>query len=56
METTNLMAGAGNLPVIIAYLGLALMVILSGIGSAVGVSMGGNATIGALKKEPRRLW
>lgn len=52
METTNLMAGAGNLPVIIAYLGLALMVILSGIGSAVGVSMGGNATIGALKKNP----
>lgn len=27
------------------------MVILSGIGSAIGVSMGGNATIGALKKN-----
>ncbi len=52
METTNLMAGAGNLPVIIAYLGLAVMIILSGIGSAVGVVMGGNATLGALKKNP----
>ena len=27
------------------------MVVLSGIGSAIGVSMGGNATIGALKKN-----
>ncbi len=52
METTNLMAGAGNLPVIIAYLGLAVMIVLSGIGSAVGVVMGGNATLGALKKNP----
>ena len=36
---------------LLAYLGLAIMVILSGIGSAIGVSMGGNATIGALKKN-----
>ncbi|HDR89816.1 MAG TPA: V-type ATP synthase subunit K [Bacteroidetes bacterium] len=43
---------AGNLPVILAYTGLALMLVLSGIGSAIGVSMGGNATVGALKKNP----
>jgi V/A-type H+/Na+-transporting ATPase subunit K len=40
-----------NTPIIIAYIGLALMVFLSGIGSAIGVVMGGNATIGALKKK-----
>ena len=37
--------------VTIAYLGLAIMVILSGIGSAVGVSIGGNSSIGALKRK-----
>lgn len=37
--------------VIFAYLGLALMIALAGIGSAIGVSSGGNATIGALKKN-----
>lgn len=51
METTEMM-NAGNLPVILAYTGLALMLVLSGIGSAIGVSMGGNATVGALKKNP----
>jgi V/A-type H+-transporting ATPase subunit K len=40
-----------NAPVILAYAGLAIMVLFSGIGSAIGVSMGGNATIGALKKR-----
>jgi len=35
---------------IIAYLGIALMVGLSGIGSAYGVSIVGNAAIGAAKK------
>ena len=40
-----------ELSYLLAYLGLAIMVILSGIGSAIGVSMGGNATIGALKKN-----
>lgn len=35
-----------------AYLGLAFMIILPGIGSAIGVSIGANATIGALKKRP----
>lgn len=37
--------------VIFAYVGLALMIALPGIGSAIGVSKGGNATIGALKKN-----
>lgn len=40
-----------NTPIILAYIGLALMVFLSGIGSAIGVVMGGNATIGAMKKK-----
>jgi len=51
MEST-LLNSAGNLPVFLAYVGLALMLILAGIGSAIGVSMGGNASIGALKKNP----
>jgi len=37
--------------VILAYLGLGLMVGLSGTGSAIGVSIGGQATLGALKKN-----
>jgi len=37
--------------VIFAYVGIALMIGLAGIGSAFGVSIGGNATIGALKKN-----
>lgn len=49
METANLMSNAA---LILASTGLALMLLLSGIGSAIGVSMGGNATIGALKKNP----
>lgn len=39
-------------PIILAYIGIGLMVGLAGIGSAFGVSMGGNASIGALKKTP----
>ena len=38
-------------PIILAYFGLALMVALSGVGSAYGVTIAGNATIGALKKN-----
>jgi V/A-type H+/Na+-transporting ATPase subunit K len=38
-------------PIILAYIGVGLMVGLSGIGSAYGVSIGGNASIGALKKN-----
>lgn len=37
--------------VILAYLGIGLMIGLSGIGSALGVSSGGKATLGALKKN-----
>ncbi len=37
--------------VLLAYIGLGIMVALSGIGSAFGVSIAGNATIGALKKN-----
>ncbi len=40
-----------ELSYLLAYLGLAIMVVLSGVGSAIGVSMGGNATLGALKKN-----
>jgi V/A-type H+-transporting ATPase subunit K len=40
-----------DLAYILVYIGLALMVLLAGIGSAIGVSAGANATIGALKKR-----
>jgi V/A-type H+-transporting ATPase subunit K len=36
---------------VIAYLGLGIMVALSGVGSAIGVSIGGQASIGALKRR-----
>lgn len=39
-------------PIILAYIGIALMLGLSGIGSAFGVSITGNAAVGALKKNP----
>jgi V/A-type H+-transporting ATPase subunit K len=42
-------------PIILAYLGVALMVGLTGIGSAFGVTIAGNATIGTLKKSPGSL-
>lgn len=37
---------------ILAYLGLGLMLALSGIGSAIGTTIAGNAAEGALKKAP----
>lgn len=40
-----------TLALILTYVGLALMIGLAGIGSAYGVTMGGNAAIGALKKN-----
>ena len=40
-----------NTAIILAYVGLGLMVGLAGVGSAIGVSIGGNATIGTLKKN-----
>lgn len=41
-----------TIAVILAYIGLGLMVGLSGTGSAIGVSIGGRSTLGALKKKP----
>ena len=38
-------------PIILAYIGVGLILGLSGIGSAYGVTIGGNATLGALKKN-----
>ena len=38
--------------IFLAYLGVALCVALSGIGSAYGVTICGNAAIGAFKKNP----
>ena len=38
-------------PIILAYIGVGLILGLSGIGSAYGVTIGGNATVGALKKN-----
>ena len=35
---------------VLAFLGIALMIGLSGIGSAFGVTIAGNAAVGALKK------
>jgi V/A-type H+-transporting ATPase subunit K len=37
--------------VVLAYIGLGIMVFASGIGSAIGVSIGGQASIGALKRR-----
>lgn len=39
-------------PIVLAYIGIGLMVGLSGIGSIYGVSISGNAAIGAMKKDP----
>lgn len=39
-------------PIILAYIGIGLMVGLAGVGSAFGVTITGNAAIGALKKNP----
>ena len=41
---------------LIAYIGIAIMVGLSGIGSAYGVTIAGNASIGALKKNDSASW
>ena len=39
-------------PILLAYIGIAIMLGLSGIGSAYGVTISGNAAVGALKKNP----
>ncbi len=41
-----------TLPLILAYTGMAFMLALTSIGSAIGVTVGGNAAIGAMKKNP----
>ncbi len=38
-------------PIVLAYLGIALVVALSGIGSAYGVTICGSAAVGAMKKN-----
>lgn len=39
-------------PILLAYLGVALMLALSGIGSSYGVTIAGNTAVGAMKKVP----
>ncbi|MDR0367850.1 MAG: V-type ATP synthase subunit K [Bacteroidales bacterium] len=39
-------------PIVLAYIGIAIMLSLSGIGSAYGVTITGNASVGAMKKNP----
>lgn len=41
-----------SLPLIVAFAGMGIMLALSGIGSACGVTIAGNATVGSLKKDP----
>ncbi|MFA7116422.1 MAG: hypothetical protein WC140_04225 [Bacteroidales bacterium] len=41
-----------TLPLILAYTGMAIMITMACIGSAIGVTIGGNATVSALKKNP----
>ena len=38
-------------PIVLAYIGVALMVGLAGIGSAFGTTIAGNAAVGAMKKN-----
>lgn len=37
---------------VLAYFGIAIMLVLSGVGSAYGVTIAGNAAVGAMKKNP----
>jgi V/A-type H+-transporting ATPase subunit K len=39
-------------PIVLAYIGAALMITIPGICSGIGFAMCGNATIGAVKKNP----
>lgn len=38
-------------PILLAYIGVSLMLILSGIGSCYGTTISGNAAVGAMKKN-----
>ena len=42
-------------PILLAYLGIALMTGLTFIGSSYGVTICGNAVVGAMKKNPDAL-
>ena len=39
-------------PITLAYIGIGLMTGLAGVGSSYGTTIGGNATIVAMKKNP----
>ena len=41
-----------TLPLIFAYVGMAIMLALACVGSSIGVAMGGNSAIAAMKKNP----
>ncbi|MDA0195616.1 MAG: ATPase [Bacteroidetes bacterium] len=41
-----------NLPLSLAFIGIGLLIGLSGAGSAIGTSIGAMTTVGALKKRP----
>ncbi|MEG0032910.1 MAG: V-type ATP synthase subunit K [Mucinivorans sp.] len=38
-------------PILLAYIGIALMLTLSGVGSSYGTTISGNAAVGAMKKN-----
>ena len=42
-------------PILLAYVGIACMVGMSGIGSAYGLTICGNTVLGAMKKAPEKL-
>jgi V/A-type H+-transporting ATPase subunit K len=42
-------------PIVLAYVGVACMVGMSGIGSAFGLTICGNTVIGAMKKAPEKM-
>ena len=42
-------------PIVLAYVGIALMVGLSSIGSVLGLTICGNAVVGAMKKAPEKM-
>ncbi|MCE5227549.1 MAG: ATPase [Porphyromonadaceae bacterium] len=42
-------------PILLAYIGVALMVAFTGLGSVYGVTICGNAVVGAMKKNPDQL-
>jgi V/A-type H+-transporting ATPase subunit K len=41
--------------ILLAYIGIAIMLTLTGVGSVYGITIAGNASVGALKKNPGAL-